>query len=236
MAIFINKSNVQINRSIIGLNDLEFFKYRILIDLGGDLNSSPAKTPISNPDSFGYYWNKFVGTGIYTGGTIVNGFYPGLTLNNICDTNNSNRGISMVLTTVFNSTFIGAGTTPALNGNGPTSTVGDYIGQATRDSMFSHIDTAPGRLTFNNLIPSKIYTFKFWGSRITGSLDNRFLELKKSTDAWASALNYNASENTTYTNAIVFTGITGVSTIAFDGRTRAGSTFGYIGIIDINVQ
>lgn len=209
---------------------------RILIDLGGNAASSPAKTPITNPDSQSFYWNKFVATGLYSGsGLPVNGFYSGLSLSNLISFENANTGIAMTLVTCGNTTFIGAGSTPGLNGNGPTSDVSEYIARATQDSMFTDSSSSPGQLSFTGLNASRTYSFKFWGSRLTGgATDARYIEIKKSTDAWAAAVNYNGSNNTTSGQCAVLS-VTGVTTISFDFRSMSGSQFGYIGIIDILV-
>ena len=211
--------------------------YRILIDLGGDAASSPSKTPINNPDGFGYNWNKFVATGLYSGsGLPVNGFYSGLSLSNLINVDNVNTGITMTLVITGNTTFIGAGSSPGLNGNGITTDIQDYNNLATRDSMFTDSSSSPGQLSFTGLDLTRTYSFKFWGSRQTGgAIDNRYIEIKKSTDAWASAINYNSSNNTDYRNCGIISGITGVNNISFDFRSMSGSQFGYIGIIDIIV-
>ncbi len=239
MPVTINKSTLTANKSLIYINELfQLSPYRVLIDLGGDLSSNPAKTPISNPDSNSNYWNKFVGTGVWSGsGPIVNGFYNGLQLQNIFDTDNNNVGITMTLIQTPNTTFLNTGFSAGLNGNGTTTAVNDYVGQATRDSMFSNTGDPVGVLNFSGLSSTRTYSFKFWGSRMTGgATDSRYIEIKKSTDAWASALNFNGSNNTAYTQSVVISGITGVDSITFNMRSMAGSSFGYIGIIDININ
>lgn len=212
---------------------------RLLIDLGGDLSSVPSKTPISNPDSNGNYWNKMVATGTYSGsGPAVNGFYNGLTVSSMFNINNQTLGLSFEIVEIPFETYLFAGSTPGLNGNGTTTSVGDYIGQATRDSFFSYsLDTSgSGQIKFDNLDITKHYSFKFWGSRISGTYDNRFLEMKKSTDSWTNSLKYNTSENTEYNNGIVFTGIKNTTNVSFDMRSDTSSTFGYIGLIDMYVD
>lgn len=239
MGVTINRCGITLNKGGIKINDLSVvpISYRILVDLGGGLSSVPSKTPISNPDANGNYWNKFVGTGTYSGtGPIVNGFYNGLELQNIFDTNNNNLNITMTLVQTPNTSLLVGGNTPGLNGNGTTVGVGDYVGQATRDSMFTNFGDADGVLSFSGLSSDKEYSFKFWGSRLTGgATDSRIIEIKKSTDAWASALSYNGSNNSGYTQSAVFSGITGSDSITFNMRSQAGSTFGYIGVIDIDV-
>lgn len=219
-----------------GQNSPQFVPYRILIDLGGDLSSDPSKTPITDPDGNGNYWNKFVGTGTYSGsGGVVNGFYNGLSLSNMVDTSNNNKGMRMVLIQTPNTGFLTAGKTPGLNADGTTSDVSDYVAQATRDSMFSY-STTIGQLLFLGLDKSRTYSFKFWGSRMTGgAIDNRYIEIKKLEDSWTGAPNFNASNNTDYNNAVTISSITNVQSIGFNMRSLSGSTFGYIGIIDINV-
>ena len=114
-----------------------------------------------------------------------------------------------------------------------TTGVGDYPGSATRDSLYWHNGTTDG--TFTVTVPG-VYTgtIKFWASRIDAGNTPRSLEIRKSgTTEWSTIDALNAV-GYTGPNSVVLALTSGAN--VFETKVKAGSTFGYIGIMDINLS
>jgi len=206
---------------------------RLLIDLGGDgvttLDSggNPKGSITPSPDENGNHWNNFVPTH-------PDGFSDGAAISDLVDTAGNTTGISVAVVRDLFGTFFDAVGTKGINYQGMTLAVGEYPATACEDSMFANNSVNDGQLSISGLNPLNTYTVKFWGTRDTGGVvDNRFIEIKKAQDNWPGQ-NYNGAMNTDPGQAAVFTGITDVNEQAFDARVLAGSTFGYIGIIEIS--
>jgi len=206
---------------------------RLLVDLGGDgvttlgSNGTPIGVSTVSPDGNGRYWNNFVPAH-------PDGFSDGAAIADLIDINGAVTGISITVVRDLYGTFFDAVATRGINNQGMNAVVGDYPASACIDSLFANNSVSDGQLLISGLNPLNTYTVKFWGSRNTGgTVDNRFIEIKLSQDAWPGQ-NYNGAMNTDPDQAAVFTGITGVNEQAFDARVLSGSTFGYIGIIEIS--
>jgi hypothetical protein len=217
--------------------------YRMLLDIGGNglttvfTNVVGVGAVTASPDVSGNTWNN-----IAPGSNgLVYGLINGYKFRNLVDTQNYPRGIDFSVVKNCYGTFTDSTSTQGLNFSGATVAVGDYPLTATQDSMFAHNSInagGGGQIRFDGLDTGRTYSFKFWGSRNTGgATDSRYIQIKLSTVAWgdASQVEYNGSNNTTYTQAGTISGITGVSTVSFDIQVKTGSTFGYINVIDINV-
>lgn len=223
---------------------------RILIDFGGDgvldngqtdggvmtpNNSITSATPGQASD--GKWWNNIVCAvaGTNNGTTLID--YPGSTYpitlnrNTIVDiANTAVSGMSFTVNKRPNGTF--SAVDYAINYNGyTTAAISDYPITAVRDNLYFHSTAAVVDLVF--VVPAgKTASIKFWGTRIEGTLSNRFIQIKKSTDG-SYTQEYNASNNTDYNTAITFTGLTG--TVTFNVQVKAGSTFGHISLFDITL-
>lgn len=200
---------------------------RILVDLGGDSSTTGvnqgAKT--NSPDFAGRYWNNWYGKmdAPYTG------FISGATITNLVNTGNTSTTVGIThVKAIYGS--IGA---PGINNAGVGTTVGDYPGTATGDSIFIEIGYE-GQMIFTGLTPSRTYSIKFWGSR---TATTRFIQIRKSSDPddYSVCQEYDGGNNNVFTQAATFTGITGTDSISFHFRTKTGSSFSYIGVIDINI-
>jgi hypothetical protein len=209
---------------------------RVLVDVGGNGVDAPAGPPTISPDPNGRYWNNFMAEGIYPAAN--SGFYSGKVSSAFVTTTNSGTSLTLTIVNNLYGTFFSSGASPGENGNGPSSTVGEYPSTAVQDNMFAHTSATNAQIRFDGLDPTRTYSFTFWGGRMTGgATDNRYIQIKKSTVAWgdASQIEYNGSNNTTYTQNGTIPGISGVSTVSFDVRVKTGSTFGYISVIDITI-
>lgn len=220
---------------------------RVLIDLGGDglvdngqtdggvmtpNNTIPSATPGQAGD--GKYWNNIVCcvAGTNNGTTLVD--YPGasypITINRstlVDIANTAVAGLSFTLDKAPRGTFTLVDY--SMNYNGHTAAaITDYPVSAVRDNLYFH--STAGVVTMTVVVPAgKTASIKFWGNRTEGIVTNRYLQIKKNTDA-SYTQEYNASNNTDYNTAVTFTGLTG--TVAFNMQVKSGSTFGHISVID----
>jgi len=180
---------------------------RILIDFGSTLTSSP--------DANNNYWNNVISAN--------NGvkFTSCVTTNNVLNS----LGFEVVnrIDGTFNTSGFGVTT-----GN-TTGAVGDYPSSATTDYAFAHNSSTNGKWKLTGLDSGSVYTVKFWGSK-TGDLSLKEIEIKRADESVYQS--YEAQGNTNFNRAAVFV-FGGKSEMVFDIRTKSGSTFGYIGVIDI---
>ena len=179
---------------------------RILIDFG--------PTTTVAPDVNGNYWNN-----IYA----VNN---GIKLRNAITTNNVQTNIGIHVYNRIDGSFGIQG--PGVNTGNTIGDIQDYPSTATTDYAYADQTAVDAGWTIIGLDSTRTYTIKFWGTK-SATYDN-IIEIKKNDDVvWQS---YNASGNTDYNNAAVFT-VTGKSKVRFDIRVQTGSAFGYINLIDI---
>lgn len=180
---------------------------RILIDFGQATNVT------ASPDQLGKYWNNVTDT------------RRGIRLVNAITASNQSTSVKFEVINPIGTT---ATYDPGVSTGGPIGSVGDYPYSAATDNAFANINVTNGQWRFYDLNPNRIYTIKFWGSRnISGS---RFIQIKTTEETtWKE---YNASLNTDYNTAAVFT-ISGKTEVSFDIKVKSGSTFGYISVIDI---
>jgi len=181
---------------------------RVLIDFGPDNSASP--------DAGGKYWNNVANTTV------------GVKLTNAVTVANTVSPLGFEVLTRIDGTFNPAG--PGTNNGNTTGDIGDYPASATVDYAFSHPSTTTGQWKITGLDPLRQYRIKFWGSR-TGITDARIIEIKRA-DQLTLWQEYNSTNNTSFDNAAVFI-ISNRSEMTFDIRTKDGSAFGYIGLIDI---
>lgn len=202
------------------------YQQRILIDLGGDgVNDGPnpdggIKTPDNSvgakgqaPD--GKWWNNIVDC------------RAGTWITTPVDINNNNVTLS-----------IAANVTPrqswspddySINFAGIVQAVSDYPETAVRDNCYFYDFSQTTNLTF--IIPGgKTASIKFWGNR--DAAGPRTLKIKKSTDG-SYTQEFDAAFNTTYSQGVTFTGLTG--TVIFNCQVKSDSTFGHISVIDIQL-
>ncbi|MEJ7588758.1 MAG: GDSL-type esterase/lipase family protein, partial [Ferruginibacter sp.] len=179
---------------------------RILIDIGaGSLTASP--------DAMGKYWNNMPNA------------QPGIRVQNAITTSNLPTTVKLEVVNRIDGTFNNAET-----GVGVSTTmgqVGDYPPSATIDYAFASPTTTSGRWKFTGLDSLKQYSIKFWGTR---SAATRFTQIKRTDETnWSE---FDAGLNTDFNRAVTFT-FSGKAEMSFDIRVKAGSTFGYISVIDI---
>lgn len=187
---------------------------RVLIDIGG--TSDYGGTPTISPNLNGYTWNNMTDA------------RPGVQVTNAVTIANQPSGLSVeVINRVdgtYNISSLGMG-----SGN-TAGAVGDYPASATTDHALIHSSATNGKWKISGLLSNKTYNIKFWGTRSTTTA-SRSAEIKRADDSvWKS---YNATGNTDYNNAAVFT-ITGKTSMDFDIRTKAGSDFSAINVLDIS--
>lgn len=210
----------------VSTSPTSFTPERILVDVGGDSRVGIGQGT-TNPDSNGRYWNTWIGD---EDGPTYSGFISGCGINNLINTVNTGTTVGIVYPRAVNISTGGTG----INNIGFGGVVGDYPGTATSDSVLCDVG-AEGQFIFTGLTSSRTYSFTFWGNR--NASGPRIIQFKASTDSWVggTVLEYDAALNTTQSQNATFSSITGVSTITFDFRVKSGSTFGYVGVIDINV-
>jgi len=186
---------------------------RILFDFG----RSDATT--TSPDVNSNYWNNVIS------GT------NGIKITNAINTSNSATGISMEIVSRIDGTFNLLGLGVNSNTELPTGVgaIGDYVASSTADYAFAHPSATDGQWKFSGLDPLKTYNIKFWGSK---AIDvPRVIEIKTAeASTWKS---YDATNNADFNDAASFL-ISGKTEQAFDIRVQAGSSFGYISVVDIN--
>jgi lysophospholipase L1-like esterase/predicted secreted protein len=188
---------------------------RVLIDIGGDPNYGGTLT--TSPSLNGNFWNNMTDA------------REGLRLANAVTTTNVPSGINIEVVSrvdgTYNVSSLGIG-----NGN-TVGIVGDYPASATTDHALVHSSATTGRWRVSGLNINNTYTIKFWGAR-SNTTATRAIEIKRYDEtAWQT---YNATANTNYTNAISFT-FTAKSQMDFDIRTKAGSDFSAINVLDISI-
>jgi hypothetical protein len=116
-----------------------------------------------------------------------------------------------------------------LYGYNTIGAVGEYPASTTSDYAFAHTSTTEGQWKLTNLDATKQYTVKFWGTKDASS---RWIEIRLlGTENWQT---YDAGFNADYNRAASFT-FTGLTDATFEIRVKAGSSFGYINVVDISV-
>ncbi|RYE14167.1 MAG: SGNH/GDSL hydrolase family protein, partial [Sphingobacteriales bacterium] len=178
------------------------------IDIGaGSITPSP---------NAGLYWNN------------ITDARPGIRLTNAVTTQNIPSGLGINIINRLDGTY-GTSSNGMATGNS-TGAVGDYPASATTDLALIHSSATNGIWRITGLNASKIYTIKFWGSR-TNTTAQRTAEIKRADETtWKS---YTATSNTNYNNAAVFI-ISGQTAMDFNIRTKSGSDFSALGVIDIS--
>jgi hypothetical protein len=180
---------------------------RILIDFGS--------TTTSSPDINNNYWNNVISAN------------NGVKLTSSVTTNNILNSLGFEVVNRIDGTFNIAGF--GVNTANTTGSVGDYPNSATADYAFAHNSGTNGKWKLTGLDSGSVYTVKFWGSR-TGDLSSKEIEIKREVESVYQS--YEAQGNTDFNRAAVFV-FSGTSEMIFDIRVKSGSTFGYIGLIDI---
>ncbi len=187
---------------------------RVLIDVGGNTNFGG--TPTASPNMNGNVWNNMTDA------------RAGVQVSNALTTTNQLSGIAIEVINRVDGTYNSASSPGMGNGN-TAGIVGDYPASATIDHALIHSSATNGKWRINGLQTNKTYTIKFWGTRSNTSAA-RSAEIKRSDDnIWKT---YNATANTNFNNAAVFV-VTGKTVIDFDIRTKAGSDFSCINVLDI---
>jgi poly(3-hydroxybutyrate) depolymerase len=187
---------------------------RILVDIGADASKGGIVT--TSPNINGNTWNNMTNA------------LPGVRLSNAVTTSNMVTPVSLEVINRLDGTY-SPGQPGIGNGNNAV-TIGDYPGSATTDHALVHSSATNGRWRIFGLDATKVYVIKFWGAR-TNTTASRSIEIKRSDDnIW---LTYNATGNTNYNNAAVFN-ISGKTEMSFDIRTKAGSEFSCINVLDIS--
>lgn len=211
---------------------------RILVDLGGDGSTTTQAAGVylgqltPSPDGSGKYWNNWYGA---PGGA---GFVDGSVTGNLVTTTNSATTLSLKIIGEPYGTYYNA-FSRGINANGFTSGVEDYPPQATVDNMFIHNSINPNGviLRIKGLVPTKTYTIKLWGARVSDDTTPRIMETRLGDETWANAktmdARYASSATRDYNRAIFYQGITGKDSVDIYLRVAAGSTFSSLSVIDI---
>ncbi len=188
---------------------------RILIDVGANANAGGTIT--TSPNLNGNTWNNMTDA------------RPGVGISNALTITNQLSGIGIEVINRIDGTYNSASSPGVGNGN-TTGIVGDYPASATTDHALIHSSATNGKWRVKGMQQNKIYTIKFWGSR-TNTTASRSAEIKRSDDnVWKT---YNATANTNFNNAAVFV-VAGKTAMDFDIRTKAGSDFSCINVVDIS--
>ncbi len=185
---------------------------QVLIDVG----PSPNVGALTASPTNGLYWNNMTDA------------RAGVRVNNAKTTANANTTIGL---TVINRIDGTANTgSNGMNGANTTPAVGIYPINATRDFAYAHSSATNGKWKISGLESDKSYVIKFWGSK-SGETANRDIEIKRADESvWKT---YGAASNTNFNNAASFN-VTGKTEMDFDIRTKAGSIYGYINVVDIS--
>ena len=187
---------------------------RVLIDIGPSTNYGG--TPTISPNINGNVWNN------------MNDARSGVQVSNALTVNNQLSGISIEVINRVDGTFNPA-SSPGMGSGNTTGIVSDYPASASVDFALIHSSATNGKWRIKGLQANKIYSIKFWGSR-TNTTALRSAEIKRADDSvWKT---YNATGNTNYNNAAVFT-VAGKTEMDFDIRTKVGSDFSCINLLDI---
>jgi predicted esterase len=186
---------------------------RVLIDIGNAANNGGTIT--TSPSINSNVWNNMTDA------------RAGVRVTNALTINNQLSGIGLEVINRVDGTY-NPGSTGMANGN-TTGIVSDYPASATTDLALVNSSATNGLWKITGLQKDKIYTIKFWGAR-TNTTASRSIEIKRADDnIWKT---YNATSNTNYNNSAVFN-ITGQTEMSFNIRTKAGSDFSAICVIDI---
>jgi poly(3-hydroxybutyrate) depolymerase len=178
---------------------------RVLIDIGPSTTST---------DQWGKFWNNMLDA------------RPGIRISNARTTTNTATAISLEVINRIDGTFSTSG--KGINGGATTGIVNEYPSTSTTDYAFAHRSTTAGKWKIGGLNAAKTYTIKFWGTKTATA--NYTIQIKRSDETvWQE---YNASGNRDYNKAAVFT-FSGKADMTFDIRTKSGSDFGYITVVDI---
>jgi lysophospholipase L1-like esterase len=188
---------------------------RVLIDVGGTSNTGGTIT--SSPSINGNVWNNMTDA------------RPGVRVTNALTINNQPSSIGVEVINRIDGTYNSASSPGMGNGN-IAGVVGDYPASATTDHALIHSSATNGMWKIVGLQADKIYVMKFWGTRSNTSA-SRNAEIKRFDDnVWKS---YSAANNTNYNNAAVFN-ISGKTEMYFNIRTKAGSDFSALNVLDIS--
>ncbi|WP_207515369.1 prolyl oligopeptidase family serine peptidase [Longitalea luteola] len=180
----------------------------ILIDAG-----NPAYTTINNA---GVKWNNI------TSGS------PGVWISSVIDTAGVTHNLSISADKRPGGTYANPNDI-SVNSNGIDSSLGKYPASAVRDNIYFHPSAGIVTLTFT--IPAgKKADITFWGTREgTGP---RILQVRKAGDSlWKE---YDGAYNHTVANNATLTDCYGTQLV--EARTKAGSTFGHISVIEIALR
>jgi predicted esterase len=181
---------------------------RVLIDIGAGASTS-------SPSVNSLYWNN------------ITDARPGIRLTNAVTTLNLPSGLGVNIINRLDGTYSTSSNGMA-TGN-TTGIVNDYPASATTDLALIH-SSGNGLWRITGMNPAKVYTIKFWGSR-TNTTAQRTAEIKRADETtWKS---YTATSNTNYNNAAIFL-ISGKTEMDFNIRTKSGSDFSALGVIDIS--
>lgn len=187
---------------------------RILIDIGADASKGGIIT--SSPNLNGNAWNNMTNA------------LPGVRVSNAVTIANQVTNLGLEVINRLDGTFSPG--QPGIGSGNNAIIVGDYPGSATTDHALVHSSATNGRWKIFGMDTGKVYVIKFWGAR-TNTTASRSIEIKRAdNNVW---LTYNATGNTNFNNAAVFN-ISGVTEMNFDIRTKAGSDFSCINVLDIS--
>lgn len=215
---------------------------RILVDLGGDsVNTWGGGIPIGqttiSPDAAGNYWNNWYGSGGATG------FRDNSTISNLVTANNTATSISFKMIGEPSGNQVQTNGTSGINAAGFYSSAGGYPGTALSDNMFLHNSINPNGTTLRieGLTTSKTYSIKLWGARVDpANSASRILESKLGTEGtWANSKTmetyYGSGTTPDFNRAIVYSGITGTSTLDINLRPGGSSTYAHVSFVDISI-
>ena len=188
-------------------------KQRILIDAGNSATNGGTIT--NSPNINGNVWNNMTDA------------RAGIRVSNALTTGNLPSGLNLEVINRIDGTY-NISSTGMGNGN-TVGTINDYPASATTDHALIQSSATNGRWRITGMQPDKTYTVKFWGAR-SNTTAARNAEIKRADETlWKG---YSATNNTDYNNAAVFI-ITGKTQMDFDIRTKAGSDFSALNVVDI---
>ena len=218
-------SPYEINKGLIRNDYSASVDFGVGVGSGRILMNFAKSSTMPTPDANGNYWNDML-----SGNPPINyandDFEP-YVFGGLVDTNNNASGLSFTKIASFDNNF---GDLSGSNNTGATVNVGDYLTPASTESWFANGQTA--QWDFSGLDSGKTYTFKFWGSR--NSAGNRFIEIDTQV-SFATSQNFNAALNTDPDDNVEII-VSGQTSVSFYLRVLAGSTFGYVGVVDIDIS
>lgn len=186
---------------------------RVLIDIGS--TNGYGGTQTNSPSLNNLTWNNMTDA------------RPGLRISNAKTTTNQNSSIALEVINRIDGTY-NTGSNGMGNGN-TAGNVGDYPSSATTDHALIHRSAGNGLWRIKGLDASKTYSIKFWGTRSNTSAP-RDAEIKREDETtWKY---YSATGNNNFDHAASFT-VTGKTEIGFNIRTRQGSDYSALNVIDI---